>query len=31
MELGTLVSYQEILPSMSDIFIQEVQSQNKKQ
>jgi ABC-2 type transport system ATP-binding protein len=30
MELGTLVSYQEILPSMSDIFIQEVQSQNKK-
>ena len=30
MELGTLISYQEILPSMSDIFIQEVQSQNKK-
>lgn len=29
MNLGDLVSYQEILPSMNDIFIQEVQSQNK--
>lgn len=28
MEIGTLVSYQEILPSMNDIFIQEVQSKN---
>ena len=30
MELGTLVSYQEILPSMNDIFIQEVQSKNSQ-
>ena len=28
MEIGTLVSYREILPSMNDIFIQEVQSKN---
>ena len=28
MDLGTLVSYHEILPSMNDIFIQEVQSKN---
>jgi ABC-2 type transport system ATP-binding protein len=28
MEVGNLVSYQEILPSMNDIFIQEVQSKN---
>ena len=28
MEMGTLLSYQEILPSMNDIFIQEVQSKN---
>ena len=28
MDLGTLVSYQEILPSMNDIFIEEVQSKN---
>ena len=28
MEMGTLLSYHEILPSMNDIFIQEVQSQN---
>ncbi|MCR5013329.1 MAG: ATP-binding cassette domain-containing protein [Bacteroidales bacterium] len=28
MELGTLISYQEILPSMNDIFIEEVQSKN---
>ena len=26
MELGTLISYQEILPSMNEIFIQEVQA-----
>ena len=30
MELGTLVSYQEVLPSMNDIFIQEVQSKNNQ-
>ena len=30
MELGNLVSYQEILPSMNDIFIQEVQSKNQR-
>ena len=30
MDLGNLVSYQELLPSMSDIFIQEVQSKNAK-
>ncbi|MBR4146302.1 MAG: ATP-binding cassette domain-containing protein [Bacteroidales bacterium] len=30
MELGTLLSYQEILPSMNDIFIQEVQSKNSQ-
>ena len=30
MEVDTLVSYQEILPSMNDIFIQEVQSKNSK-
>lgn len=30
MKLGKLVSYHEVLPSMSDIFIQEVQSQNKQ-
>jgi len=30
MDLGNLVSYQEILPSMNDIFIQEVQSKNEK-
>ena len=28
MDIGTLVSYQEILPSMNDIFIEEVQSKN---
>ena len=28
MDIGTLVSYQEVLPSMSDIFIEEVQSKN---
>jgi ABC-type uncharacterized transport system ATPase subunit len=28
MEVGNLISYQEILPSMNDIFIQEVQSKN---
>ncbi len=28
MDFGTLVSYQEILPSMNDIFIEEVQSKN---
>lgn len=28
MDLGNLVSYQELLPSMNDIFIQEVQSKN---
>ena len=26
---GQLVSYKEVLPSMNDIFIQEVQSQNQ--
>ena len=30
MDLGNLVSYQEILPSMNDIFIQEVQSKNEQ-
>ena len=30
MELGSLVSYHEILPSMNDIFIQEVQSKNRQ-
>ncbi len=30
MEMGTLLSYQEVLPSMNDIFIQEVQSKNAK-
>ena len=30
MDLGNLISYQEILPSMNDIFIQEVQSKNVK-
>lgn len=30
MDLGNLVSYQEILPSMNDIFIQEVQSKNQQ-
>ena len=30
MDLGDLVSYQEMLPTMNDIFIQEVQSQNTK-
>ena len=28
MDIGTLISYQEILPSMNDIFIEEVQSKN---
>ena len=28
MDLGNLISYQEILPSMNDIFIQEVQSKS---
>ncbi|MBO4328009.1 MAG: ATP-binding cassette domain-containing protein [Bacteroidales bacterium] len=28
MDIGNLVAYQEILPSMNDIFIQEVQSKN---
>ena len=30
MEIGNLISYQEILPSMNDIFIQEVQSKNRQ-
>ncbi len=30
MDFGQIVSYQEMLPSMNDIFIQEVQSQNMK-
>ena len=30
MELGTLMSYREVLPSMNDIFIQEVQSKNSQ-
>ena len=29
MQIGQLVSYKEVLPSMNDIFIQEVQSQNQ--
>ena len=29
MQFGELVSYKEVLPSMNDIFIQEVQSQNQ--
>ena len=29
MTIGHLVSYKEVLPSMNDIFIQEVQSQNQ--
>ena len=29
MQIGELVSYKEVLPSMNDIFIQEVQSQNQ--
>ena len=29
LSLGSLVSYKELLPSMNDIFIQEVQSQNQ--
>ncbi len=29
LEIGQLVSYKEVLPSMNDIFIQEVQSQNQ--
>ena len=30
MDMGTLLSYHEILPSMNDIFIQEVQSKNSQ-
>ena len=30
MDIGNLVSYQEILPSMNDIFIQEILSKNTK-
>lgn len=30
LDIGELVSYKEVLPSMNDIFIQEVKSQNKK-
>ena len=29
LQIGQLVSYKEVLPSMNDIFIQEVQSQNQ--
>ena len=29
LEIGQLVSFEEVLPSMNDIFIQEVQSQNQ--
>ena len=29
MQIGQLVAYKEVLPSMNDIFIQEVQSQNQ--
>ena len=29
LQIGQLVSYKELLPSMNDIFIQEVQSQNQ--
>jgi ABC-type uncharacterized transport system ATPase subunit len=29
LRIGQLVSYKEVLPSMNDIFIQEVQSQNQ--
>ena len=29
MQIGQLVSYKEVLPSMNDIFIQEVQSKNQ--
>ena len=31
LQVGQLVSYKEVLPSMNDIFIQEVQSQNQAQ
>ena len=29
LQVGQLVSFKEVLPSMNDIFIQEVQSQNQ--
>ena len=29
LSIGQLVSFKEVLPSMNDIFIQEVQSQNQ--
>jgi hypothetical protein len=29
LQIGELVAYKEVLPSMNDIFIQEVQSQNQ--
>ena len=29
LQVGQLVSYKEVLPSMNDIFIHEVQSQNQ--